>query len=358
MKHVHQIMISVCLTFGATLYASPITEACLHASGGAQSKETWVKQTNQTALILFDGARQELILSADYYSADPLKSIAWILPIPALPTRYETASTELFPALNKWARLKRKPRLLRAKGKGRPTVKSSRRRRPLIRLAEPAQVGPYQIQPIQASGVEALTTLNKWMESNGFAALPEEGLKYYLERSWTFLAIKVDPSKDVETLSSKGGLQPLRVSFPSERVIFPLKFSTHMGEFSARIYVLSSVKFERDDFDGARDRGFEIVHKGRYYGTARFSREHLGATSHVYIVALPQPLRSLVAEFFIDRVPTLSVLYNERVNTSKTPWGYGQRDTALFKPADWSEELSIPGLAAGQKLMGTVEVTQ
>ena len=26
-----------------------------------------------------------------------------------------------------------------------------------------------------------------------------------------------------------------------------------------------------------------------------------------------------------------------------------------FKPADWSEELSITGLAAGQKLMGIVE---
>ena len=349
---------SLILALYITLDASSITEACLHARSGSQPRDTWVKQTNQTALILFDGERQELILSADYYSAQPLKSLAWVLPIPALPTHYETASTKLFPALNRWAGLKRKVVTQIAKSMKSARSKSNDRQRPLIRLAKPAQIGPYQIQPIQASGVEAMTALNKWMTSHGFATLPEEGLKYYLERSWTFLAIKVDPSRDTDSLKSKGGLQPLRVGFPSKRAVFPLKFSTHMGEFSARIYLFSTAKFRRRDFAGARDRGFEVVHKGRYYGTARFSKWGLAATPRVYMRGLPKPLRSLISSFFGDKVPTFSALYNQRVNTSKSAWGYNKRRTVQFKPAEWSEDLSIPGLAEGQKLMGTVKVTQ
>ena len=356
MKTAYITIMSIVLAFYVTLHASPVTEACLHSDKGVQSRGTWVKQTNQTALILFDGERQELILSADYYSEQPIKSLAWVLPIPALPTHYETASAALFPALNRWAKLKRIPWRSRAKSKS--ASKSTRRQRPLIRLAEPAQVGPYKIQPIQASGVEAMTVLNEWMERHGFAALPEEGLKYYLERSWTFLAIKVDPSKGVEALSAKGGLQPLRVRFPSKRVIFPLKFSTHMGEFSARVYLLSTVDFKSEDFDGARDRGFEVVHKGRYYGTARFSRLDLGATHAVYMPSLPQALRSLVSSYFGDQIPKFSALYNQRVNTSDKAWGYGKRRTAQFKPAEWSEDLSIPGLKEDQKLMGTVTAAE
>ena len=342
---------AICLMFSV----NQLAEACLHAQGASEhsSKDTPVKQTNQTALILFNGEEEELILSADYHTSERVKSLAWVLPVPSFPTQYEAASDKLLPVLNRWARLKRKAKLLRAKGKR--VAKSSRHRpskTPLIRLAKPAHVGPYHIQPIQASGTEAMSALNEWMTSHGFKPLPEEGLQYYLERSWTFLAIKVEPSGETASLQSHGGLPPLKVRFPSKRVIFPLKFSTHMGVFSARIYLFSSVKFTQKDFAGAHERGFEVVHQGKYLGTARFSRQDLGATSQVYPATLPAPLQSIVGNFFGDQRPTFSVLFNERINTSDKPYGYGKWHTAQFKPEFWVEDLSVPGLKTGQKLYG------
>ena len=39
--------------------------------------------------------------------------------------------------------------------------------------------------------------------------------------------------------------------------------------------------------------------------------------------------------------------------TAKAKYGLDDWGHVVFTPADWSEELSIPGLVAGEKLNGT-----
>ena len=204
MKHVYHIVMSVCLALCATLYASPITEACLHASGGAQSKGHGSNRPIRP--------RSYSLMARD--KAHPLRRL--LLCRPAQVDRVDPPDPRA-PAGMRQPRLSSSQRSTSGRASSENPDFYARR----ARVDEPPnQTGgdasdstrgarsgrPLSVQPIQASGVEALTTLSKWMESNGFAALPEEGLKYYLERSWTFLAIKVDPSKDVETSAQRANL--------------------------------------------------------------------------------------------------------------------------------------------------------
>jgi hypothetical protein len=103
-----------------------------------------------------------------------------------------------------------------------------------LELLAPVSVGDYAIQPIKARGPESAQALNTWLAENGFSTVPVANMAYYLERRWVWLAIKANVS------AVKGELRPLRVAFPSERVVYPLKFSTHQGVFDVTLWVFSA----------------------------------------------------------------------------------------------------------------------
>ncbi|MEC7984903.1 MAG: DUF2330 domain-containing protein [Myxococcota bacterium] len=342
---------TVMMAMGLILFWSKPAGACLHP--GKDFSSSPVTQSAQQALILHDGKTEELILSVQYHSKVAVDSLAWIVPVPSAPTEYGTADSKLFTELHRWGNLRRGSKYTTiAKGTKRslpPKPKSS------LRLLAPATVGPYLIQPIQASGVDALPTLNQWMSDHGFSPLSEEGLRYYLERNWTFLAIKILPSSEDGNLSVQATLPPLRVRFPSEKAIFPLKFSTHMGEFDVQIYLISNRAYSENDFNGARDRGFEVVSMGTYYTTARFSQNPLSARSRIQSSTIPKTMAPLIRNLFGEAEIYLSVLVNERINAEQKPtvippkWSHAQ-----FLPANWAEDLSIPGLDQDEKLLGTV----
>ena len=90
----------------ATLIWSPSALPCLHgpAKPGVVIP---VSQTAQQALILHDGKTEDLILAVDYNTAQA-DSLAWIIPVPSVPTEYGTEDGDLFSTLQKWVKLVRK----------------------------------------------------------------------------------------------------------------------------------------------------------------------------------------------------------------------------------------------------------
>lgn len=317
--------------------------ACLHAQGPASMK---IGQKGQQALILHHDGVEELVLKVEY-AGDAAPSLAWIVPVPAAPTDYGTVDTALFDALDEWVQLRRERPRARAMEKSAPP-------QAVLTLLPPARVGPFEIQPIQVAGeTGADAALNAWMREHGFQELPAATLAYYIERGWTFLAIRVTPASGA-ALEAEGGLPPLRVQFPSADAAYPLKLSTHMGEFAARVYLVTAAPPAERAFDGVRARGFEVVSGGRYLETARFADGPLAAAVDRFAPAdAPDVLKDMLQKRFGDaRALHMSVLLSERVNAPAPPDG-GDVELA---PARWAEDFAVSLGAAAPKVAGGPQV--
>ena len=323
--------------------------ACIHGAGGGTST-TPVSQAGQQALVLHHNGVEDLIMRIEY-RGEALTHLGWVIPVPNVPTAYATAAPQLFEQLDEAVKLVRHD-APRSKSKSAGGGSSSNS---AVHLLPPASAGPFRIQPIKATGAGAATALNQWMTANGFAAIPAAGLAYYVERGWTFLAVRVEPTAGKTTLSASGGLPPLRITFKTPRAVYPLKLSTHGGIFAARIYLLTDQAHPDEAFEGARARGFEVVHRGRYLSTARHSRGTLRVRKHAFSAHdAPAALRPLLSERFGDKTVRLSVLFSERVNdTGIKRWADSPWKHVRFAPAAWAEDLSVPGLKDGQRLLPT-----
>ncbi|MFE9292241.1 DUF2330 domain-containing protein [Streptomyces niveus] len=75
------------------------------------------------------------------------------------------------------------------------------------------------------------------------------GLRPYVEREWEYVAVRLAPKEDGATLS--GTLDPLRISFGSDRLIYPMRLSRLADQpQSLGLYVLADHRMEPRDAIG------------------------------------------------------------------------------------------------------------
>ena len=104
-----------------------------------------------------------------------------------------------------------------------------------VTLLQASRVGSYDLSLLEADGAPAL---NRWLEANGFAALPAEGeliVDDYIRRGWAFVAAK---------LRREGtGLcvpHPLSMTFPAKTAIYPMRLTSLTGApVALDLYVLA-----------------------------------------------------------------------------------------------------------------------
>jgi hypothetical protein len=227
------------LATALTLLLASSAVACLHAPQDSGLK---IEQEGQTAVIFWADGRQELFLSVDYEVKGGVPNrksastgLAWVIPVPSAPDSYQVAEAGLFDlARAAWHEAKPKVPAIESDGPLARSLgpKSASRG---IRLLEKVDVGDYEIQPIQTKDKESGAALNAWLTGNGFAEVPAGNMAYYLERSWTWLAVKAKPAAG----ATKGKLKPLQISFASDEIVYPLKFSSHQGKFRVELYVVT-----------------------------------------------------------------------------------------------------------------------
>ncbi len=326
--------------------APSAVEACIHAAGtnaAGASTPVPITQKGHQGLIVWAGGQEELILKLEYESGGDLSALGLVIPVPAVPSHYETAPNALFDELGDWVKLRRdrpQPRS-RSRSMGVANGPQRPRRQSLVALP-PAAAGPYRIQPMQAFGEAGVTALTEWMEEQHFAPIPREMLQYYIERGWTFLTVKIDP-REGTALDRRGGLPPLRVRFAAERALYPLKLEAQ-GTFPLRLYLITREPLDRAALLGARDRGFEVAAGGSYSALGgRPARQLRVDVGNFRLPSAPAALRAILEDIggFDEGEMTLRVLMAER-------FGAGPAD-----PTTWDEELSFPPLPAGERLMGT-----
>src|SRR5712691_7776595 len=252
------------------------------------------------------------------------RSLAWVVPVPAVPDHYAVEPAKVFEELFKLVEESRPRPPAFSRGVSVAAVA-------LKKILQRVTVGEYEIQPIRARGADAGPALNAWLSENGFGAVPVENMKYYLDASWTFLAVKMSPPQDRTSLEKEGGFRPLRISFASNRIVYPLKFSSHQGAFGVTLYVLTEQGLASEE--GGRLKS-ELAHR-----LAKFDFFQRFPATNVYGRSTD----------FQRKWPELAKLWSSVRNEGRVKFEQGtvnmlvavRVNTRVNLLSDWAEDFSI-----------------
>lgn len=207
-----------------------------------------IQQSAQEAILFHHDGREELILKINYRIEGKglPRKFAWIITVPNEPDEYAIADRKLFREMHDWS--ERAARLWDRESKGSLVDLSQG-----LEFGKLARVGPYEIQPVRALGMEALDGLNRWLAENGFPTEDPKHMEWFVRNRFTFLCVKVTPPAEGMSVASGGEVPPLHLSFRSETPYYPLRFSSRQGVFDLNLYVLTRDRFDyRESADSLR----------------------------------------------------------------------------------------------------------
>lgn len=253
------------------------------------------------------------------------EKLAWVVPVPNVPDGYGVVDPRIFSETDSLFPRKREEKDI-PRGP-QPSSGSG----PEVRVVSRAKVGEYDIQGIQASGEGAARALNEWLKEQGFGEVSTENMKYYVDRGWTFLAIRIDPEKGKPALGANGEFRPLRISFAADRIYYPLKFSSHQGEFDITAYVFTETPVSVSD---------DLLKKGvRLREAVEVEEEQLDSRKH---------LSKLMGEFRENGMGSFFNLYLAKIGGTVN--GHGnhleewERDFEIIVPEPGAFGLSFRDL--------------
>jgi hypothetical protein len=155
--------------------------------------------------------------------------MAWVLPFPSMPEVKE-ADPEIFSELRSYFAPKPIEIFgLRSKEAGAAAALP----RSAIEIHSAVHVGNHEIVPIEIKDAGgAGEEMNDWLRGNGYIELPSEIQKPYLAKGAVFLAIKV------RTGGEAMELKPLWISYKSDKMEFPLRFTHDYRTFDLNLYLI------------------------------------------------------------------------------------------------------------------------
>lgn len=229
-----------CLTAGLLLGSCAFSQACVHAP---RTYKGTVSEKTKEALLFNDGVNTHLIIRTNLQASSGAlpDTMAWVIPLPALPSRYEETNPGIFSELFQVVEVASDSRKTHVGTKDLKTASVQPMSASI--LVHPMQtVGSYQVQPIEVlDPKDAGGELNSWLLANGFGTVPPENQRYYLKRGNVFLTLKLHGLK-----GSFSDVKPLHIVYKSSVLSLPLKFSTHSGVFDVEMYAFTPGPLDRD----------------------------------------------------------------------------------------------------------------
>jgi hypothetical protein len=177
-----------------------------------------IYQPAQKAVILHENGREDLILQVKYEG--DVDEFAWIVPVPGYPD-VDVSQPEMFEELAYFTAVEAYDSdggffaCLPAGG----GFDASE-----VEVWEEDAVGVYEYAILSAADPQALVD---WLNTNGYP-FPEEGAEtvdYYIDKEWYFVALRINAGEAAEGLA-EGTVQPLRLSFDSDDIVYPLKITS------------------------------------------------------------------------------------------------------------------------------------
>lgn len=229
-------LLKIVSAFLVVLNLSLSAEACFHFSKNYKGD---LKEGLQEALIFHDGQDAHLVIRTNLKAKKFPKEIAWVLPFPTLPKKYEEINGPLFFEIRSFFTsdidtprgISKGNRPIEERGAGG------------IKVHDTVVVGGYTIQPIEILNEGAGNEFNAWLKKNKFNSMPYANQKYYLKKGATFLAIRMEMNLPYgDDLVSK----PLHVVYSSDQITVPMKFTHDTRKFDLDLYVFSSKALDKD----------------------------------------------------------------------------------------------------------------
>jgi len=181
----------------------------------------WMQETDQKAVIFQEKNVETMVLSVTFRG--DAKDFSWIVPTPSRP-EVAKSTDELFTALAKLTEPEYNYGVMPMYG---GAVSEGAPARSGVTVLETKKVEYYDISVLEADDPEALT---KWLKDNNYQ-FPESGkylLDDYINNRWYFTAIKIDAESlttGVESQLREGHAVPLKFTFTSSKIVYPLKIS-------------------------------------------------------------------------------------------------------------------------------------
>ncbi|MFC1871751.1 DUF2330 domain-containing protein [Chloroflexota bacterium] len=177
-----------------------------------------IYEPSQKALIFYADGREDLVLSVRYEGN--ASDFAWVVPVPAQPA-VDVADPELFWELAELTRFYLPPESEGFSAGGIPSLD--------VTVLEEKTVGPYDVAILAAEDPAALVD---WLNSNGYSFLEsDEGiLNEYINKQWYFVASKISTGEEATGLA-EGTIEPLVLSFRSDRIVYPLQITSLSSDF-------------------------------------------------------------------------------------------------------------------------------
>lgn len=203
--------------------------------------------TTERALVAFDGARQDVVMS--FQVAGGSATAAWIMPVPSR-AEVTLADPDLFTELDDLTAPRVEYRddwwpsfgwLAPAASSGSDGVGAAAPGG--VDVLDRQRIGPFDVATLAAGEASDLAT---WLSDNGFPTPDDlqDNLAVYVDRGWQVVAVKLVPG---ESGALTGDLEPLRLSFASQLVVYPMRLSrSATTPQTVDLYVLAGHRMDPD----------------------------------------------------------------------------------------------------------------
>ncbi|MCA8913578.1 MAG: DUF2330 domain-containing protein [Planctomycetes bacterium] len=252
--------VTAAVAFGSLFVANTQTvQGCLHPP---REFEYPIKAGAQKGLVMFADGHETMVLRPSYKvegeglkvkndAVEGFTTLAWVVPVPNLPDSYKEGEEKLFDKLATFT----KPYEEFAANSSREDSPRARggKSKQGAEFLEEVKVGDYTIQPVKAHGEIGGVELKGWLKDNGFGALEDDVLKYYLDNDYYWLAVKLQRD---EGLPKDGQVKPLQISFKTDAPVYPIKINQGKGSFDLELWVITGKEL---DLDKSRKFGLTTV---------------------------------------------------------------------------------------------------
>ncbi|MFG2990313.1 DUF2330 domain-containing protein [Streptomyces sp. NPDC048257] len=203
----------------------------------------------ETSVVRWDGRTEQIVMR--FTVRGDAQRAAWIMPVPGRAT-VELGDGKLFDELGRLTRPEHRTRSYfwprerdwpfspdRRNGVGDAAPGAAA---PPVGVVGREQLGDFDVARLTATDPDAL---KNWLESNGFT-LPDRlatEVRPYVDQRWEYVAVRLAPRGQGKPL--RGDLDPLRIRFESDRLVYPMRLS-RMAKTpqSLGLYVLADHRME------------------------------------------------------------------------------------------------------------------
>lgn len=269
----------------------------------------------ETSVVRWDGATEQIVMRFTVNGNAP--EAAWIMPVPNR-ADVELGDPDLFGELDALTEPERRTRHYfwprdddwpfasdgDGMSAGAPLPGDAA---PPVGVVGRERLGDFDVARLTATDPGAL---RDWLETNGFE-LPADlatGLQPYVDQEWEYVAVRLAPEEEGAPL--RGTLDPLRLSFESDRLVYPMRLSRlAVQPQSLGLYVLADHRMEPRASIGGDEP--EIRFAGRVSAEDSPALGELAGAGGMFLTAIDQ---------YFPRPERIDADHELRATASDTPY--------------------------------------